>query len=153
MTAVAYLISFALVLLSLFIIRIYIKRTVRKNKIINAFSQLDVLLLQRADLIPELIAILKKNVIFDDETFQNISALSSPVYSEKDNNLCLQAEEGSSSLKQILVQMEDYPEHKFNRQFLQLKHEFTECEKQLTEVRLLLISLLSNNNSRVISLQ
>jgi len=140
----------AVVLFAIYVIVLYNKLSVRKNQIKSNLSTLNMLFVQRADLIPNLILILKKHVVFDEEILQNILSLRNPVNSSNSKESYLQPEEGNSVLKQIIFQIEDDPELKFNRQFSQLKYAFTECEQQITAERTLLgKSIIKYNNSAV----
>jgi len=138
------------VLFTIYVIVLYNKLSVRKNQIKSALSALSMLFIQRADLIPNLILILKKHVVLDEEMLQEILALRNPVNFLNSKESYLQPEEGSSVLKQIILQIEDDSELKFNRQFSQLKYAFTECEEQIAVERALLgASIIKYNNSAV----
>lgn len=140
----------AVVLFAIYVIVLYNKLSVRKNQVKSTLSTLNRLFVQRADLIPNLILILKKHVVFDEEILQDILSLRNTVNSSNSKESYLQPEEGNSVLKQIIFQIEDDPELKFNRQFSQLKYAFTEYEQQITAERTLLgKSIIKYNNSAV----
>lgn len=150
MPAVLCIAILAVFLFAIYVIVLYNKLSVRKNQVKSTLSTLNMLFVQRAALIPNLILILKKHVVLDEEMLQEILALRNPVNFSNSKESYLQPEEGSSVLKQIILQIEDDSELKFNRQFSQLKYAFTECEEQITAERALLgASIIKYNNSVV----
>lgn len=150
MTISSYIITGIAVLFLLYMINLYNKLSTKKNQIQNAISSLDALFIQRADLIPNLIATVKQYVAFEKETLEKITALRKPVSPTKNENPYLQSEEGSSSLKQIMVQVENYPELKANQQFMQLQHSFSECEDQISAGRRFLSASITDYNDSVV---
>lgn len=96
---------------------------------------LDALLEKRAVVVPELIEILRKHVVFDEETLRNISNLSQTLNLTSNTNSYLQTEEGSFTVKQILDQMRDWPELKSDKNFIQLKNDFLSYEEEIEASR------------------
>lgn len=150
MTTTSYIIVGVIALLLLYVVALYNKLSTRKNQIQNAISSLDALFIQRADLIPNLIATVKQYVAFEKETLEKITSLRKPANPTKKENPYLQSEEGSSSLKQIMVQVENYPELKANQQFSQLQYSFNECEEQISAGRRFLSASITDYNDSVV---
>lgn len=150
MTTLSYIIIGVVVLILLYIIMLYNQLSTKKNQIQNAISSLDALFIQRADLIPNLIATVKQYVAFEKETLEKITALRKPANPTKSENPYLQSEEGSSSLKQIMVQVENYPELKASQQFSQLQYSFNECEEQISAGRRFLSASITDYNDSVV---
>ena len=95
-----------------------------KMKVDNAWSQIDVQLQRRFDLIPNFIETVKGYMAHEKETFEKISEIrtswaSAGSVSEKAN---LDGEL-STALKTIMAVSESYPELKANENFLALYHE------------------------------
>lgn len=150
MTTTQYIIIGVGVVFLLYIISLYNKLSTKKNQIQNAISSLDALFIQRADLIPNLIATVKQYVTFEKETLEKITELRKPANPTKDENPYVKQEEGSSTLKQIMVQVENYPELKANQQFNQLQHAFKDCEEQIAAGRRFLSASITDYNDSIV---
>jgi len=103
-----------------------------RNQVKNAWSQIDVQLKRRHDLIPNLVETAKGYMTHERETLENIT---------KARNLASQAsgvaEQGQaeSSLNQAMSQfyvvVENYPDLKANTNFLALQEELTSTENKI----------------------
>lgn len=150
MTTIQYIIIGIGIVFLLYIISLYNKLSTKKNQIQNAISSLDALFIQRADLIPNLIVTVKQYVTFEKETLERITELRRPANPTKNENPYVQQEEGSSTLKQIMIQVENYPELKANQQFNQLQHAFKDCEEQIAAGRRFLSASITDYNDSVV---
>lgn len=145
-----YIIIGIVVILLIYFINLYNRLSTRKNQIQNAISSLDSLFIQRADLIPNLIVTIKQYVAFEKETFEKITALRQKAVPTPSENPYLQSEEGSSSLKQIMIQVENYPELKSSQQFSQLQYAFNDCEEQIAAGRRYLSASITDYNDSIV---
>ncbi len=104
-----------------------------KVKVDNAWSQIDVQLQRRFDLIPNFVETVKGYMTHEKETFEKIAALrtswaNTNSVSEKaqlDNEL-------STSLKTIMAVSESYPELKANQNFSDLSEELRNTENKIS---------------------
>jgi len=104
-----------------------------KIKVDNAWSQIDVQLQRRFDLIPNFVETVKGYMTHEKETFEKIAALrtswaNTQNVSEKadiDNQL-------STSLKTIMAVSENYPELKANKNFSELSEELRNTENKIS---------------------
>lgn len=104
-----------------------------KIKVDNAWSQIDVQLQRRFDLIPNFVESVKGYMKHESETFEKIAALrtswaNASSVSEKaelDNQL-------SGTLKTIMAVSENYPELKANQNFLDLSEELRNTENKIS---------------------
>ena len=104
-----------------------------RNAVKNAWSQIDVQLKRRHDLIPNLIETVKGYMTHEKETLENIT---------RARNLATQAsgpaEQGkaegglSQALSNFYVVVESYPDLKANTNFLELQEELTSTENKIT---------------------
>ena len=110
-----------IVLLVVWIISIYNGLIKSRQKVDNAWSQIDVQLQRRFDLIPNFVETVKGYMTHESETFEKITALrtswaNSTTVEEKaklDGEL-------SGALKTIMAVSENYPELKANQNFSEL---------------------------------
>ena len=104
-----------------------------KLKVENAWSQIDVQLQRRFDLIPNFVETVKGYMQHEKETFEKIAALrtswaNTTSVKEKAN---LDGEL-SSALKSIMAVSENYPELKANENFMQLSEELRGTENKIS---------------------
>lgn len=129
-----FLIILAIVIvIALFVISVYNNLVKARQKVKNAWSQIDVQLQRRFDLIPNFVETVKGYMTHEKETFEKITALRSSwsnatTVSEKadlDNQL-------SSSLKTIMAVSENYPDLKANQNFSELSEELRNTENKIS---------------------
>ena len=104
-----------------------------KIKVDNAWSQIDVQLQRRFDLIPNFVETVKGYMTHEKETFEKIAALrtswaNAGSVSEKDT---LDGEL-STALKTIMAVSESYPELKANQNFADLSEELRNTENKIS---------------------
>jgi LemA protein len=107
---------------------------VKKNRIKQAFGSIDSYLLQRFDLIPNLIATVQKYANHEKELFSKITELRSGLKKQSTNS---EKVELSNNINGVLasISVEDYPHLKADTQFLKLMYSFDEMEEQLSAAR------------------
>ena len=122
-----------LIVLVVAIIGMYNKLAQSRIKVDNAWSQIDVQLQRRFDLIPNFVETVKGYMNHESETFEKITKLrtawaNTQSVSEKanlDNEL-------STSLKTIMAVSENYPELKANQNFSELSEELRNTENKIS---------------------
>ena len=128
-----WVILIIIVLLIIFIISMYNGLVTSRLKVENAWSQIDVQLQRRFDLIPNFVETVKGYMTHEKETFEKISALRTSwtnATSIKDKaNL---DNELTASLKTIMAVSENYPELKANQNFMQLSEELRNTENKIS---------------------
>lgn len=98
----------------------------------NAFSQIDVYLKKRFDLIPNLVNTVKGYAKHESETLEKIITARSAAYKGGNTDDIIKAEsELSSALSRLMVVSEQYPDLKANTNFLDLQNQLKEIESQL----------------------
>ena len=115
------------------VIAIYNGLVSAKLKVDNAWSQIDVQLQRRFDLIPNFVETVKGYMQHESETFEKIASLrtswaNSSSVGEKaklDNEL-------SETLKTIMAVSENYPDLKANANFSQLSEELRNTENKIS---------------------
>ena len=115
------------------IISIYNGLVQARMKVDNAWSQIDVQLQRRFDLIPNFVETVKGYMTHEKETFEKIASLrtswananSVSEKAELDNQL-------STTLKTIMAVSENYPELKANQNFSELSEELRNTENKIS---------------------
>ena len=114
----------------------YNKLVSGKEKVKNQWSQIDVQLRRRFDLIPNLVETVKGYAAHEKETLENVTMWRSRVSSAQTTEESIDANAGlSGALGRLLVTMEKYPDLKANTNFLKLQNELTEIENKISFAR------------------
>ena len=118
-------------------IGIYNSLVIKKNQIDRSFSSVDVLLKKRCDLIPNLVAVVKQHMQFEQKTLAEITRLRSQVLTgnlSQDRRLVLE-NQISRTMGNLLAMIENYPELQSDRHVSQLLATLTEVEEQISAAR------------------
>ncbi len=100
----------------------------------NAWSQIDVQLKRRHDLIPNLVEVVKDYMAFEQETLQNVTMARNVAMAASGKGVGAQGKaEGalSGALAGLYAVMENYPELKANQNVSQLQEELTSTENKV----------------------
>lgn len=130
---IAIVIIIAIIIL---VIAAYNSLVQAKNKVKNSWSQIEVQLQRRFDLIPNLVETVKGYMKHEEETLTKVTELrtswaKAKTINEKsnlDNQL-------SDALKTIMAISENYPDLKANQGFMQLQQELKETENKISYSR------------------
>lgn len=122
----------------------------KKNKTLNAFAGVDVLLKKRYDLIPNLVSAVKQYMKHEKEVLTRITELRTRALKgdlSQDDKVALD-KQMSGAIKGLMVAVEDYPQLKANENFLQLQAALNEVEEQISAARRAYnASILEYNNA------
>ncbi len=107
-----------------------------KNDIDKAWANIDVLLKERHDELPKLIATCKGYMQYEQKTFQAVTearsayqkATTVPEKAQADNMV-------TGALKSLFAVAENYPDLKANNNFMQLQQRITELEERIADRR------------------
>ncbi len=103
-----------------------------RNQVKNAFSQIDVQLKRRHDLIPNLVETAKGYMKHERETLENITQARSQAMGAGSVGEKSQAEGAlSGAMSKFFLVVENYPDLKANQNFLSLQEELTSTENKI----------------------
>ncbi len=124
------------VLLIFFVIGIYNALIRLRNQVDNAWSQIDVQLKRRHDLIPNLVETAKGYMKHERETFEAITNARSQAMGAKSVAESSKAEGAlGEALSKFMLVVENYPDLKANQNFLALQEELTSTENKIAFAR------------------
>ena len=129
----ALLIFLGIVLILVFyIIGIYNSLVKLRNQVKNAWSQIDVQLKRRHDLIPNLIKTVKGYMEHERGTFEAITEARSRAMGANSVSEASKAEgDLQGALSKFMLVVENYPDLKANQNFLSLQEELTSTENKI----------------------
>ena len=135
------------VVLGAWVAGIYNSLVALRNRFKNAFSQIDVQLKRRYDLIPNLVEVAKGYIKHERETLEAVTqarnialaasqaAAANPADANAMKSL-VSAESGlGGALSRLMVVSEQYPELKANQNMMQLTEELTSTENKIAFAR------------------
>ena len=136
---IAGVVVLLIVLLIFWVIGAYNKLVKARNKVKNSWSQIDVQLQRRFDLIPNLVETVKGYTKHENEIFSEFAkarSLYDRAKAGSDVKGMAEADKGlSGALGKLLVVTEQYPELKANVNFSRLMDELTNTESKVAYSR------------------
>ncbi|MEW5784973.1 MAG: LemA family protein [Bacillota bacterium] len=120
------------VILAVFLIAAYNSLVTLRQRIRNAWAQIEVQLKRRYDLIPNLVSTVKGYAAHEKETFERVTQARNMAI----NAQTVQDQAGAENmltgaLRQLFALAENYPELKANTNFMQLQEELTNTEGKI----------------------
>jgi LemA protein len=107
-----------------------------RNRVQNAWAQIDVQLKRRYDLIPNLVETVKGYASHERETFEAVTEARAKAMAATDVRDRAGAEaELSQALFNLRAVAENYPDLKANQNFMQLQNELTNTEDRIASSR------------------
>ena len=140
-----------LALVAVFIIGVYNSLVSLKVKIQEAWSQIDVQLKRRADLIPNIVESVKGYAAHEKEIFENVAKARAALMSAQNPK---EAEDADKSLgvalKSLFAVAESYPELKAQEGFINLQKELSDTEDKVAYSRQFYNSVVRQYNEKIV---
>ena len=129
---------------------IYNKLVYDRNTSLAAWSDIDVQLKRRHDLIPKLIAAVKQYASYESSLLESVTSLRSQAkaiekISERENV----ERELQTQVHKLIAVAEDYPELKANQNFLELQKDISNVENDIQYARRYYNGAVRNINTRI----
>ncbi len=133
---VLIVVGIILIVLVVFVVSTYNGLVSARNKVRDQFSQIDVQLKKRFDLIPNLVETVKGYAKHESETFEKVIQARNGYMNAKDDDSKMKAsKELSSGISKIFALAENYPELKANTNFTELQKELKDVEEKISYAR------------------
>jgi LemA protein len=110
----------------------------RRNQVDNSWSQIDVQLKRRHDLIPNLVEAVKDYMSYEQETLTNVTrARAAAIEAGKQGPAAVAEAENTltGTIKSLFAVAENYPDLKANQNVMQLQEELTSTENKIAFAR------------------
>lgn len=125
-----------ILIVAFYVIGVYNKLVNARNKVENQFSQVDIQLKRRADLIPNLVETVKGYAKHEEGTLTAvIEARNKAVNAGSVNEKIEANNELTGALNKLFALAEAYPELKANENFLALQGDLKDTEDKITYAR------------------
>lgn len=114
----------------------YNSLVVSRNRVKDQWSQIDVQLKRRADLIPNLVETVKGYAKHESSTFEEVVKARNTFTTAKTPEEEMKASgELTKCLSKLMMLTENYPELKANENFLSLQGDLKDCEDKISTMR------------------
>lgn len=144
------IVGILLILLILYVIITYNKLIILRNRVDDQFSQVDIQLKRRFDLIPNLINSVKEYVQHETETLEKIVHARENYVSASSTEEKIAASDAlTGTLNKLFSLTESYPELKSNENFLKLQTELRDTEDKIAIARQFHNDIVLTYNNKV----
>ena len=129
------LIIIIVILVAVFVIGIYNGLIGRRNRVDEAFAQIEVQLKRRHDLIPNLVNAVKGYMQFEQKVLTDVTNARAAAVSAGAQGVAEQAKAENaltSTLRSLFAVVENYPDLKANQNVLALQEQLTTTENQIS---------------------
>lgn len=124
------------VILAVFLIKVYNDLVQVRQRVQNAWAQVNVQLKRRYDLIPNLVGAVKGYAQHEKSTLERVTQARNMAMNAGNIQEQMQAENMlSNALRSLFAVAEAYPELKANANFMQLQNELTDTEGKIAYAR------------------
>ncbi len=145
-----WLIIGVVVVLAVVVAGMYNQLVGARNRVDNAWSQVDVQLKRRYDLIPNLVETVKGYASHERETFEQVTRARAAASSAQGPAEQAQAENFlTSALRQLFAVAEAYPELRASENFQNLQNELAETENKIAVSRQIYNDTVLTYNNKV----
>ena len=136
MTTTTWIVLGAIALLVIWVIIIYNGLVAMRQRVNQAFADVDVQLKQRHDLVPNLVETVKGYASHERGTLEAVVAARNAAMTAQGPAQMAQAENMlSGALRQLFALSEAYPDLKANQNFQQLQMELSDLENKIAAAR------------------
>lgn len=133
---VFYILFIALAVIVFLVIAVFNRLIALKNRTQEAWSDIDVQLKRRYDLIPNLMETVKGYATHEREVLENVTKARVIAMGAKTTQERAQSEDMlSSALKSLFAVAENYPDLKASANFIELQRELTDTEDKIQAAR------------------
>jgi LemA protein len=148
--SIGIILLIAVGVLAVFVIGIYNSLASLRVKIDEAWSQIDVQLKRRVDLIPNLVETVKGYASHEKEVFENVTKARSALMGAQTPEQAGQADNMlSGALKSLFAVAEAYPELKAQEGFVKLQDELSDTEDKVAYSRQFYNSVVRQYNEKL----
>jgi LemA protein len=141
---------FVIIGFAVYVVMIFNGLIALKNDVAKAWANIDILLKQRHDELPNLVEVCKGYMNHERETLEKVTQARSQYQQAVSVDQKAQADQGTTSaLRGLFAVAENYPQLKANENFLKLQNRITELESEIADRREFYNDSVNNFNIRI----
>jgi len=147
-----YIIFAVLVVVLLWVVFAYNSLIRLSNRVAEAWSDIEVQLKRRYDLIPNLVSTVKGYATHEASTFEKVTDARAKAISAGSGTMADKAAAENmltGALKSLFAVSEAYPDLKANQNFLELQRELTDTEDKIQAARRFYNTMVRDMNTRI----
>ncbi len=146
-----YIFALVIVASALWLIAIYNRLILMRNRAKEALSDIDVQTKRRYDLIPNLVETVKGYMSHEKDVLENVTKARTSAMDTTGNPLEKAKQENmlSGTLKTLFAVSENYPDLKANTNFLELQRELSDTENKIMASRRFYNSTVQDLNTSI----
>ena len=139
-----------ILIILVWVISVYNKLVRIKNMVHNSWSQIDVQLKRRFDLIPNLVESVKAYASHENEVFTNIAQARATISNAGNMDQRTAGEGGlTEALTHLFAIAENYPQLKANENFMALQKELSDLETKIAFARQFYNDIVMKYNTKI----
>lgn len=142
-------IGIILILLALSLIVIHNYLLILNLRVDNQWSQIDILLKRRHDLIPQLVSMVRSYKKYEKSLLTDITKQRSVLMTGSISEKAKASEKISDSIKTIFAVAESYPKLQASKNYLSLQKELSDTETKLADTRMFYNDIATRMNMAV----
>lgn len=133
------------------VVSIYNRLIVLRNQVNNQWADIDVVLQQRHDLVPNLVATVSGYATHEKTTLEGVIAARGAAVSAGSNPAAVAGAEQqlTQALGRLMAVAEAYPDLKANQQFLALQDQLTKLEARIASERDAYNTVVTSYNNKI----
>lgn len=153
MTVFMFILLGLVILVAGYIITLYNNLVALKHRVSQAWSNIDILLKQRHEELPKLVATCKEYMEYEQATLERVISARNMVSNAASNNDLTALGVAETTLRKGLGQLfalaENYPDLKANDSFRHLQARISDLENGIADRRELYNDVVNQNNTRI----
>jgi len=153
MTVFMFILLGLVILVAGYIITLYNNLVALKHRVSQAWSNIDILLKQRHEELPKLVATCKEYMEYEQATLERVISARNMVSNAASNNDLAALGVAETTLRKGLGQLfalaENYPDLKANDSFRHLQARISDLENGIADRRELYNDVVNQNNTRI----
>jgi len=131
-----YIILIIILIIAIILVIIYNTMLKKRNKVKTAFSSLDVMLTKRYDLMPNLVSMVQKYMIHENDLLTKLTELRTKVQNVQSLDESVEINnEIDDTMKKLNVSVEGYPDLKSNKNFIHMQSVLNDVEEEISAAR------------------
>ena len=145
-----YIILALIVILIIYVVGVYNSLVVLRQKVKNQWSQIDVQLKRRSDIIPNLVETVKGYAKHEKETLQKVIEARNAYLAAESPEAKMKANgELTNLISKLFALSENYPELKADTSFLKLQSDLKETEDKIAYARQFYNDIVMKYNAKI----